>query len=306
MNTILCTTSTFNALDAFDAYKDKLTVLVNPYKRKLTEEELYNLILEHQPVGIIAGVEPITKAVLSKAKNLKVISRAGVGMDSVDLEAASSKGIIVTNTPDAPTVPVAELTLGLILSVLRGITYSDSSIRKQEWNRPMGWMLSGKTVGIIGCGRIGTYVARLCSAFNCKLLGFDKYVKSHEYCKMVPLDRLLVESDIITLHVPYDAETHKLIGKEALALLKPTAVLINTSRGGLIDENALYFALKEGKIAGAALDCFEEEPYKGPLNHLNNVVLTAHIGSYAREARLLQERQAAENMIEYLKKQGVL
>lgn len=297
---ILCTTSSFNK----DLIPEDFQFISNPYKRKLTETEVTELIEVHQPEAIIAGVEPLTRRVLQKAKNLKVISRCGIGLDTVDLDAARELGITVTNTPDGPTRAVAELTLGLMLNLIRSIHISDAGIRNGKWERPMGSLLEGKTIGIIGCGRIGTAVAKLVKAFDCIVLGYDKYVKANEYMNMVPFEKLIAEADIITLHIPYSKETHNILGSKELSSMKKDAFIINTSRGGLIDEEVLYKKLKLGELKGAALDCYNDEPYVGPLKELNNVLLTAHIGSYAREARMLQEKQAVENLIFHMKKVG--
>lgn len=299
---ILCTTSRFNK----ELIPADYELILNPYKRKLTEEEAGELVELHQPEAIIAGVEPLTKKVLQKAKNLKVVSRCGIGLDSVDLDAAKEFGIAVTNTPDGPTLAVAELTLGLVLNLLRDIQISDTSIRNGKWERPMGNLLNGKTVGIIGCGRIGTAVAKLVKAFGCNVWGFDKYVKINEHIEMIPFETLISGADIITLHIPYSEETHNILGPRELFAMKNGAYVINASRGGLIDEEVLYERLKAGELKGAALDCYNTEPYIGPLKELKNVLLTAHIGSYAEEARILQEKQAVENVITQLKKLGVI
>ncbi|MBF0099326.1 MAG: phosphoglycerate dehydrogenase [Desulfobacterales bacterium] len=307
-HTILITTASFgttNALLIERLNQEGFCVETNPYRRKLTEEELTSLIEKYQPVvGIIAGVEPITRKVLQKATHLKVISRCGIGLDSVDLSAASEYGMIVTNTPDAPTIAVAELTLSMILSLLRRVHRSDSSIRKGGWERPMGNLLYGKTIGIIGCGRIGTYVAKLLSSFGCIVLAHDCFnpIKT-DYYEQVTLDQLLNESDILTLHIPYTSENHHFIDREKLFLIKKGSVVINAARGGLIDEDALYEAINCNHIAGAALDSFEIEPYSGKLITLDNVLLTAHIGSYAIEARSMMETQSVDNLLSQLKKQ---
>ncbi len=302
MNNILTTTSSFSIND----FPTGLNVIHNPYKRKLTEDEIKGLIAKYQPVGIIAGVEPLTREVLMTAKKLKVISRCGIGVDSVDLKAAEELGIKVTITPEAPMISVAELTIGLILSLIRKINVLDAGIRKGEWKGPKGNLLSGKTVGIIGCGRIGTYVSRLLKAFGCNVIGYDNHVREHEVCRIVGFEELLKESDIITLHIPYTEENKNIIGAEQLKKMKPSCLLINAARGGLIDEDALYEALKNGEIAGAALDCFAEEPYKGPLTKLENTVLTPHMGSSAIEARIMMEKQALDNLVQGLKEFGII
>ena len=305
MNNILVTTSSFadqnpDLLARLNARG--LEVIINPLGRKLSEGEVTELLQKFRPVGMIAGVEPLTRNVLGGADGLRVISRVGIGLDSVDLAAARELGIAVTNTPDAPTVPVAELTLGLILSLLRCIPASDAGIRRGEWSRPMGQLLLGKTVGVVGCGRIGTRVAKFLSAFGCRLLGYDPMVQSSDLLELVSLDDLLSASDIVTLHLPYMEKTHHLLDASRLRAMKQGALVVNASRGGLIDEEALLASLQDGHLAGAALDCFENEPYAGPLKELGNVILTGHIGSYAKEGRVIMEEQAVDNLLLELSK----
>ncbi|MBF0467754.1 MAG: phosphoglycerate dehydrogenase [Desulfamplus sp.] len=355
MNEILITTSSFGTYDSTPVDRLKsagFEVVMNPHGRKLTEDEISYLIQTHRPVGIIAGVEPITADILKTASNLKVISRCGIGMDSVDTKAAADVDIIVTNTPDAPTIPVAELTVGMMLSLLRRIHRSDSAIRSGQWHRPMGNLVFGKTVGIIGCGRIGSYLASLLYSFKCTILGYDAYKHSdwdifssssssnlyscsgsnfsdcfasnfsgysgsnhsgcsdsdicgsdRSYCyKPSDLASLVSESDIITLHIPYSIENHHFINSDKIKMMKKGACIINAARGGLIDEEALYDALKSGHLGGAALDSFEQEPYSGHLRELDNVLLTGHIGSYATEGRIIMENQSVDNLLKALRK----
>ena len=307
--TILITTSSFGASDSAPLKKMQrlgLNVILNPYGRKLTEEEAQTFLEEHQPVGLVAGVEPLTERIMQNTPSLKVISRCGIGMDSVDLEAAKRLGISVTNTPDAPTIPVAELTMGMILGLLRQIHVTDAGIRKDRWERPMGVLLYGKTMGIVGCGRIGTRLARILQGFDCTVLGADPACPECADYRLVDLEEVLAGSDIISLHLPYCAQTHHFINADRMALMNKGSYLINAARGGLVDENALFQALNTGHLAGAALDCFEQEPYQGPLKELKNVLLTAHIGSYAREGRIMMEAQAVENLIHELKKQRIV
>jgi len=306
---ILITTSSFaksdrSLLETF--VEQELQTVLNPYARKLTESEVSELIEQHQPIGMVAGVEPLTRKVLEKAKNLKVISRAGIGMDAVDLQAARDLGIVVTNTPDAPTIPVAELTLGMILSLLRRIHISDASIRRDLWVRPMGNLLHGKTVGLVGCGRIGTYLAGLLSSFGCIIFGYDPFLNKSDKFPLVDLKRILSDADIISLHIPYNQENHHFINAERIQKMKKGSLLINAARGGLVDEDALHDALSSEYLGGAALDCFEEEPYTGKLKDLDNVLLTAHIDSYAQEGRVMMEKQAVENLLRELKKAGCI
>jgi D-3-phosphoglycerate dehydrogenase / 2-oxoglutarate reductase len=304
MENILVTTTSFGEQTPdllMTLENSDFRVILNPYKRKLTEAEAVALIAEFKPIGMIAGVEPLTRSVLQSSASLKVVSRCGIGLDSVDLEAASELGIVVTNTPDAPTVPVAELTVGLILSLLRGIAISDAGIRRGEWVRPMGHLLRDKTVGVIGCGRVGARVAKFLSIFECRVVGYDPMVKSSDLFEATTLEALLNHSDIVSLHLPYTEETHHLLNSSRLNAMKYGSFLVNAARGGLVDEKALYECLQSGHLGGAALDCFEQEPYIGPLRNMVNVVLTGHIGSYAKEGRAIMEQQAVENLLRELK-----
>ena len=301
--TILITTASFGASDLAPLKKMQrlgLNVILNPYGRKLTEEEAQTFLEEHKPVGLVAGVEPLTERIMQSISSLKVISRCGIGMDAVNLEAAKRLGITVTNTPDAPTIPVAELTMGMIIGLLRQIHMTDAGIRKDRWERPMGVLLYGKTVGIVGCGRIGTRLARILQGFDCTVLGADPACSECADYRLVDLEEVIAASDIISLHLPYSAQTHHFMNADLLALMKNGAYLVNAARGGLVDEDALYRALSSDHLAGAALDCFEQEPYQGPLKELKNVLLTAHIGSYAREARVMMEMKAVENLLAVL------
>ncbi len=305
---ILITTSSFDLNNFYqlnDVTSAGIEIVLNPFKRRLTEQEVSEL-LSDDVIGIIAGLEPLTAGVLKNARQLKVIARCGTGLDSVDLNAARDQGISVFNTPDAPTTAVAELTVAHILGLLRHITESDRNIRSGKWNGLMGSLLKNKTVGIIGFGRIGQVVAKLVSAFEATVIAFDTQKISHPHIAQLPLYELCAQSDIISLHVPYSQDTHHLINGDALGRMKPTALLVNVSRGGLIDETALLTALQNGHIAGAALDCFEDEPYSGPLLKFDHVHVTAHMGSYARETRDQMEIDASAALVRSLKEQGIL
>ena len=304
-NTILVTTSSFGKYD--QAPLNKLEQLgykvqLNPFHRKLTESEVKTLVNKYSPIGMIAGVEPLTREVLGSGKSIIAISRCGIGLDSVDLIAARDFGIIVTNTPEGPTLAVAELTIGLIITLLRRVHLSDHSIRQGKWVRPMGGLLSGKTVGIVGCGRIGTHTAKLLAPFGCKILGSDPLVQDCQWCQIHHFEELIGQADIISLHIPYTEKNHHLFNRETIGQCQKGAILINASRGGLIDEVALLEALKNGQLGGAALDCYEQEPYIGPLVNLDNVLLTGHIGSYAREGRIMMEMQSVDNLLNEIKK----
>jgi len=278
-------------------------VVFNLYKRKLRLEEVAELAKDCD--GIIAGTEPLTEEVFKKLHHLKAISRCGAGLDNVDVEAARKHGIAVKSTPDAPTQAVAELTVALILNVLRRINFMDRQVRSGAWSKEMGQLLSGKTVGIIGLGRIGKRVAELLRPFGVKILASEpkldkKWVEKNKV-RLTFLEELLRESDVVTLHIPYAEQNRNLINAERLKIMKRGAILVNTSRGGLVDEDALYRALKSEHLGGAALDVMEVEPYRGPLKELNNVILTPHIGSYALEARVQMEIEAAKNLIDMLR-----
>ena len=298
---VLITTSTFN-LDNFAQLellnKAQIEVKLNPFATRLTEDQAIEL-LGANTIGLIAGLEPLTGRVLNSAKSLKVIARVGTGLDSVDLVAAKKLGITVLNTPDAPTQAVAELTLGHILGLLRNIPQADRQIRNGVWKGLMGSLLQTKTVGIIGFGRIGKRVAALLSAFGAKIIISDEQTTSTDYLN-VGLDELCAKSDVITLHLPYNASTHHIINEKKLNMMKNGSYVVNISRGGLVDEDALLAALKSGQIAGAALDCFEHEPYEGELRNFENVQITAHMGSYARETRDLMEREASQLLVNAL------
>ncbi|MBL8501784.1 MAG: phosphoglycerate dehydrogenase [Nitrosomonas sp.] len=309
MNTLVISTSSFdidNNPPLQQLLQKGMRIVTNPHKRKLTEDEIIEL-LAHGATGLIAGIEPLTERVFQAAPNLKVISRCGAGMDSVDLAAAKNRGIQVLNTPEAPAQAVAELTLGYILSLLRQINPIDRAVRNGEWPRTQGRLFAAQTVGIIGLGHIGRRVARLCQAFEATVIAHDPYASQiPDGVSMLPLEQLLASADIITLHTPYSADMHHLLDAKAFAAMKPETIVINAARGGLVDENALLAALQSGKVSAAALDVFEQEPYHGPLLECGNVILTSHVGSLARESRQRMEIEAAENLLQGLIKSGLV
>lgn len=276
---------------------------LNPYRRRLDSHELLEFIRDAE--GLIAGTEPINREVLQQAKRLKVISRCGTGLDNVDLEAAKELNIVVTNTPTSHIDAVAELTLGAILALIRKIFYADRCIRQGEWHKPMGQLLKGSVVGIIGLGKVGRRLVELLTPFSTTVIAYDPHpdfaFASRHQIALCSLEDLLQHADIVTLHLPYSAEVHHLLDRRRLAHMKPGAFLVNTSRGGIIDEAALYDVLSEGRLAGAYIDTFETEPYSGPLTRLPHVLLTPHIGSYAKESRIRMEIEAVENLLAVLK-----
>jgi len=278
----------------------------NSYKRKLTENEIIEL-LGKDTIGMIAGIEPLTERVFASAKGLKVVSRCGAGLDSVDLTAAKLRDISVFNTPEAPAQAVAELTMGLMLAALRRICQTDRLLRATEWPRMQGQLLAAQIVGIIGLGHIGRRVARLCQAFDARVVAHDPYIDPASHgVESVSLEKLLAEANVISLHLPYGADTHHILDAEMFARMKPDTIIINAARGGLIDETALDEALISGHLGMAALDVFEQEPYHGPLIENDKVILTSHIGSLARESRKRMEIEAAENLLEGLINAGLI
>ncbi len=304
---IVTTTSSFD-IEANDVLRALTTgrakVTPNPYARRLSEAEVSDFLQDTGAMGMIAGVEPLTASVLDANPQLRVISRCGAGLDSVDLGAARERGVSVYSTPDAPARAVAEFTIGLILCLLRRIAEADRSAREGRWEALRGGLLGARTAGVVGYGRIGRRVARLLQAFGARVTAADPHVTQAEV-ELLPLQELLKSADVVSLHLPYSHATHHLLDAEALALMRPNAILVNTARGGIIDEGALARALEQKRLAGAALDCFSSEPYEGPLRLLPNVVTTAHMGSSAIEARRLMEAEAAQNLLEGLKRAGL-
>ena len=301
-HSILITTSSFgnNAPHLFKILQKKgFQVVLNPFGRKLTEEELKELLNQHRPIGLLAGTEPVTDSVLKDAREyLKVVSRVGVGWDNVDKQTAGTLGIQVFRTAVVLNQAVAELTLGLILSALRAIPLQDRQIRDGVWQKRMGRLLQGKVVGVVGFGSIGQCVGKLISAFDATVLYCDPVSTNVSWAKPVSMHDLLAQSDIVTIHA--DAQ-HQILGEEELNhFCKPGVIIVNTSRGGLVNEKTLYEALISGHVSFACLDVFDQEPYSGPLTQLENVILTPHIGSYAMEARIRMEEMAVENLLKAL------
>lgn len=277
-------------------------VRMNPYARTLTTEEAK--VHLDGVVGLIAGTEKLTGDLLRGLPSLKAISRVGVGMDGVDQVAAKELGIAVSNTPAAHVDAVAELTLAGLMAILRQVPASDASIRSGGFTKPMGRLLRGQTVGMVGFGQVAQALAALLAPFQCILLAYDVMPNAAAAAtlgvELTSLEQVVAEADIVSIHVPYSKNAHNLIAGPQLATMKTDAILLNTSRGGLVDEAALLAHLQANGKAGAYLDCFEKEPYSGPLAKLPNVVLTAHIGSYARESRLRMETEAAQNLLRSL------
>lgn len=274
--------------------ENKIDFVINPLKRKLSEKEIGSLLKQGSYYGLIAGTESITKRVLARAKFLKVVSRVGVGMDNIDLFETKRLGIKVYNTANVLTDSVAELTIGLMLSALRKISLMDRNMHNKVWKKEMGLLFKGKVLGIIGFGKIGERVAVLSKAFGAEVIFHDIRDIKSKIGKQVSLTELIRTAEIISIH---SSTKSMFISKKEIANMKDGAVIINTSRGSVIDEPALYGALKSGKIFAAALDVFSNEPYTDKLIGSGNCILTPHIGSYAKEARIQMEIDAVNNLI---------
>jgi D-3-phosphoglycerate dehydrogenase len=272
-------------------------------KTGLTPSQLLKEIKGYD-VLVVRSATKVTKEVIDEGKKLRIIARAGVGLDSIDVQAANSRGIELINAPEAPTIAVAELVIGLMLSWARKLPQADASTKQGRWEKTqlMGSELRGKTLGIIGTGRIGQAVGSRAKAFLMNILANDvgqnaEFIRKTR-ARYVDLEELLRKSDFVSLHVPSTLQTRHMMGRREIELMKPSAVLVNTSRGEVIDEAALTDALKKGKIAGACLDVYEREPPKdSPLLKLPNVVLTPHIGASTVEA----QREAALIIAEKIK-----
>ncbi len=274
----------------------------------IPKEELVNHVADLDAL-IVRSATKIRKEIIDAAKNLKVIGRAGVGLDNIDVEYAKSKGIKVINTPGATSISVAELTIGLLLAVMRKIAYADREMRKGAWPKKVckGIEMYGKTLGIIGIGRIGREVAKRARAFGMRVIYYDVYrpdkaIEKELGIEFRELDTLISEADVITVHVPLVPETKHMINRERIERMKDGAIIINAARGGIVDEDALYDALKSGKLYGAALDVYENEPLKeSKLFELDNVVLTPHIGAQTKEGQTRAGIEVARKIAETLK-----
>jgi D-3-phosphoglycerate dehydrogenase len=240
--------------------------------------------------------------------NLKVIGRAGIGVDNIDIETAGKKGIPVVNSPTGATASVAELTIGHMLTLSRHIALADKTMKKGEWAKKKlkGFELDGKILGLIGTGNIGKYTAKLAQCFGMKIIGYDPFISKKDMSKdniekIEDLGKLMENSDYISLHLPHIPATHHIINKKMIEKMKPSSYLINCARGGTVDENALYNALKEGKIAGASLDVYESEPPENsPLLELDNVVLTPHLGANTKEGQIKAGTICANQIVKVL------
>lgn len=302
MKKVAITTTTFGqgSEEPVALLKDRgFQITMNSLGRKLKKEDVLDIC--KGAAGIIAGTEIFDEEVLKGLPGLKVISRCGAGLDNIDTRAAERFKIKIYNTPDAATSSVAELTVGLIIALLRRIVLMDGAVKGGVWKKITGNLFCGKKAGIVGFGRIGSRVAQLLKGFNCEIRYADPQ-KDDGVCgfKKMPLDELLAWADIVSVHASFAGE---IIGSSEIQLMKKGAYLLNLSRGKAVNHDALYQALKSGYLSAAAIDVFEEEPYTGPLRGLDNVILTPHAGSYAREARMDMELQAVKNLIKGLEEE---
>ena len=276
-------------------------------KTKLPLEELISIIPEYDALMIRSGTK-VTKEVLEAGSKLQIIGRAGVGVDNVDVQAATRKGIVVVNSPEGNTIAAAEHALAMMLSMSRYIPAANKAVKAGGWDRKSftGVEVYKKTLGVVGLGKIGSHVATVARAMGMNLLAFDPFISSDRAeelgCRLVELDFLLQESDYITLHIPKTKETAHLINAESLRKMKPTARIVNCARGGIIDEDALAEALQEGVIAGAALDVYEEEPLgESNLRAVDkSLVLTPHLGASTAEAQVNVAVDVAEQIRDVL------
>ena len=291
---VLITTSSFGE-DAIRILEQSgFEVINNPYKRKITQTELTSLL--EGVHGIIAGLEQYDYDILSKSE-LKVISRCGSGFSNIDLDSAKKLGIAVYNTPEGPTQSVAELTVGCLLTLIRDVPRVNNMMHAGKWEKATGHLLKDMKVLLIGYGRIGKSVARILNAIGAKILVYDPFVLDKEipgHITKVDLTSGIKKADVITLH---NSGEDLILGETEFGVMKSGVYILNSARGNLIDEEALESALISGKVSGAWLDTFKEEPYTGNLSKYSQVILTTHIGSYTIEGRKKMEFDCVENLI---------
>jgi phosphoglycerate dehydrogenase-like enzyme len=296
MRTVAVTPRSFRQTPGphLDRLHAELQVRFPDLDRPLDEGEMIELV--RGCAGLIVGVDPVTRQVL-EAGPLRVVVKYGSGMDNIDVDAARALDVEVSSTPGANARSVAELAIALLLALARNVALHDRGVRAGSWRRVTGVELTGKRLGIVGYGAIGREVARIARGLDMEVVAHDPLVDEAEV-PLVELDELYAESDVVSLHLPLTAETRGLIGARELAAMKPSAFLINTARGGLVDEAALAEALRSGGLAGAALDGFAAEPLgESPLRELDNVVLSPHAGASTHEAALRTADRAVDQLL---------
>ena len=290
-----------DALKELQAFSSDL--VFNPTGKPLTEDELIPLLKDCD--GYLAGLDFVTDKVIAACPNLKVISRYGAGFDRVDTVAAKAAGIPVTNTPGVNAQAVGELAFGLIIALARKIPYLNNQTRAGEWVRSTGMELKGKTIGIFGLGAIGKVVAHCAKGFGMKVIAYDPFINV-AYCQDNEIEactreEVLKSANVISLHLPLNDETKNYINRETIAMVPDGCIIVNTSRGGIIDEGDAYEALKSGKLGGLGLDAFAIEPPTGsPLFELDNVVVTPHTGAHTKEATQNMANASVKNLIDVL------
>lgn len=299
MKVLICDATAQDALDTIAAAG--IEVVDQP---DVTPEELMESAAEYD-VFVVRSRTKVREALIDAATNLKAIVRGGVGLDNIDVEYARSKGVQVLNTPTASTDAVAELTIGYIFALARHIPQMAASMKAGEWAKKSfkGSEIGGKTLGLVGAGRIAQATGRRAKALGMSVVAYDPYVESAEGIEMMSLEDVLSQADYLSLHVPHTDETHHIIGADELAKAKDGVSIINCGRGGTLDEDALYAAIESGKVAGAALDVYAEEPSKGhKLYTLPQVIGSPHIGAGTSEASARVGAEVAKNVIGALKK----
>ena len=299
---------------SFFSARDKAEEIFSKYQLEIVENNTGKTLTKQQMIelcsdvdGVIVGIDPMDEDVLMSARKLKAISKYGVGLDNIDVKVAEKLGIKVSIAKGANTRSVAELAVGLFFAISRNIPKETYIVKEGKWDRTIGVELLDKTVGIIGFGAIGREVAKMAKGLGMNILAYDPYFNDVELAKalnvqIADMEEILEKADFVTLHLPLNEETNRLINREALSKMKKTAYLINTSRGELVDEDALYDALKNGTIAGAAQDVFSQEPpcKDNKLLSLDNFILTPHIGAFTREATERMVITSAKNLMEML------
>ena len=297
---ILLGPSSFGEIDKSPILKLKesgFDVVNNPLKRKLKDDELKQILQEKNIVGLLAGLENLNQNTLHSSK-LKVISRVGSGTSNIDFDYCKKRGIKVFSTPNAPTNAVVEITISNIINLFRNINISNISLHSGNWKRKIGNSLEGKNIVIFGYGRIGQKLAKILITLGSNIIIVDKLsFKTENNIRQMSLHEALPLADLITFH---SSENTCVMGKKEFSIIKDGAFICNAARGDLIDEKALMNSLQDGKISGAWLDTFSDEPYNGLLKNFDNVILTPHIGSYTKECRILMESEAVNNLLECL------
>ncbi|RLF50650.1 MAG: phosphoglycerate dehydrogenase [Thermoplasmata archaeon] len=289
------------AEEAIEKLKEKHEVVF----KELRGENLIKEIGEYDAL-MVRSATKVTADVIKAGKNLKVIGRAGIGVDNIDIEEASKHGIYVVNSPGGSTRSVAELSIALMFALARKITRADASMKNGEWAKKKlkGIELQGKILGLIGSGRIAQEVAKIANCLGMHVLVYSPHCTPEKAkamnAELKSMEEIFSMADFISLHVPLTNDTRHMINEALLRKMKPTSFLINVARGGVVDEEALYKLLKEGSIAGAAMDVYEQEPYKGKLSELDNIILTPHIGAATKEGQIRAGVICAEQILKVL------